>query len=84
METLLRHYNTKIQVKLQMKKKVNCFYFHFCLQSNILLPSASIIYMFLLEDRLTKYGLIVYYGDNEDVRHYNLLFCIYVVSDKAF
>lgn len=40
--------------------------------------------MFLLEDRLTKYGLIVYYGDNEDVRHYNLLFCIYVVSDKAF
>lgn len=25
--------------------------------------------MFLLEDRLTKYGLIVDYGDDEDVRH---------------
>lgn len=40
--------------------------------------------MFFLEDRLIKYGLIVYYGDNEDVRYYNLFFCIYVVSDKVF
>ena len=29
METLLRHYNTKIQVKLQMKKKSKLFLFSF-------------------------------------------------------